>query len=88
MVKTETVRDTVPRNKSYILRLWETRAQTPGEPPSWRFILEDPQDRARYGFANIETLIAFLNDKTQSRSPEQEMNQDIPNCNPAHVKKR
>lgn len=71
MIKAETVGDTAPRHKCYILRLWETRPQVQDEPPTWRFILEDPQDSARYGFASIEMLVAFLNDKTRTFSTEQ-----------------
>lgn len=72
MGKTERVRDTAPRHSSYILRLWETRTESAGEPPAWRFSLEDLQKGKRYGFANMEMLVAFLDDKTRSLPSSEE----------------
>lgn len=48
------------RYRAYLLRCWEERSQHPAFLPVWRFSLEDPHTGQRYGFANIEALVAFL----------------------------
>ena len=47
------------RYHSYLLRFWEVRGRV--ELPSvWRFSLTDPHTGERKGFADLETLVAFL----------------------------
>jgi hypothetical protein len=52
--------DEPPRNRSFILRLWEARSQSTEEPSTWRFSLQDPESDKRYGFADLEALVEFL----------------------------
>ena len=43
--------------RAYLLRLWRTGE---GEAAVWRALLEDPRTGERYGFADLNSLIAFL----------------------------
>ncbi len=59
--------------RSYLLRFWEEHSADSSLgvlPPAerWRFSLEDPHSGARLGFANIDQLVAFLEDQIQSNS--------------------
>ena len=58
--------DEPPRYRSYLLTFWEERNQDPVASAVWRFSLEDPRTGQRRGFADLEALIAAL---------EQEMGQ-------------
>ena len=42
---------------AYLLRLWRASGV---EPAAWRMSLEDPHTGERIGFANLESLFAFL----------------------------
>ena len=44
---------------SYLLRMWHT-----GKESAWRASLEDPQTGERVGFGSLETLFAFLLQRT------------------------
>jgi hypothetical protein len=46
--------------RSYLLRLW----LEPNDPPAWRAILESSANGERHGFANLESLFAFLEQET------------------------
>ncbi len=47
----------------YILRLW----REPGpRQAAWRFSLEDPLTRQRRGFADLESLTAFLEEQMRA----------------------
>ena len=50
---------------SYLLRLW--MVEEDGE-YLWRASLEVTHSRERYGFANLDDLLAFLKEQTQSSS--------------------
>ncbi len=52
---------------SYLLRLWKT-GQVGA--PTWRASLESARDGQRVSFANLEALIAFLNDRFGPQSKE------------------
>ena len=52
--------DKPPRYRSYLLTFWEERNQDPAVSAVWRFSLEDPHTGKRRGFANLEVLIAAL----------------------------
>lgn len=41
---------------AYLLRCW----QETGEATTWRFSLEGVRDHQRHGFADLESLLAFL----------------------------
>jgi hypothetical protein len=51
------------RYVAYLLRLWQEGG---GERPLWRVSLESPQGGERLGFASLEDLFAFLEEKTGS----------------------
>jgi len=44
---------------AYLLRLWRENDNSP-----WRALLENPNTKERFGFANLNELIEFLEDKT------------------------
>ena len=50
---------------SYLLRLWVVQNQ---EGCLWRCSVEDVQTGERYGFANLELLISFLQEQTVGQS--------------------
>ncbi len=54
------IHDKPPRHQAYLLRLWEERSQHSAGSATWRFSLEDPRTEERRGFADIESLVAFL----------------------------
>ena len=56
--------DTAPRQRVYILRLWETRSDLPDASATWRFSTQDPQTGERRGFASLDSLMAFLDGQT------------------------
>jgi len=51
-----------PGYLAYLLRLW--RVNDDGK-PVWRASLESPHTGERHGFANLELLFAFLEEKTE-----------------------
>ena len=64
-----------PGYLAYLLRLW--RVSDDGK-PVWRASLENPHTGERHGFANLELLFAFLEEKTvdlaQGEEPEKDFN--------------
>ncbi len=52
------------RYVSYLLRLWQSNE---ADGPVWRASLEHTRSGQRFGFANLESLFAFL--QTLSQSP-------------------
>ena len=68
MAMANTLREPVPRQKTYLLRLWETRSVPPDEAATWRFLLEDVQSSTRHGFACLEALVSFLHQETRASS--------------------
>lgn len=49
-----------PRYRAWVLRCWEATGDEAELPAPWRFSLEDPHTRERRGFADLESLSAFL----------------------------
>ena len=47
------------RYHAFLLRLWQTGE---GEAAVWRVLLEDPRTGERHGFADLDSLSAFLNE--------------------------
>ncbi len=66
----DVIHDAPLRYRAYLLRCWEVRSPGPGNPAAWRFSLEDPDTKERFGFADMETFLAFLNE-TLAGSPGQ-----------------
>ena len=48
-----------PGYRSYLLRFWEERGEQT-EVTLWRFSLEDPLTTQRLGFADLDSLTAWL----------------------------
>ncbi|MBI5303427.1 MAG: hypothetical protein HY868_14940 [Chloroflexi bacterium] len=55
--------------RSFLLRLWAE-----GEPPVWRFSLEDPHTGERIGMANLDALIAFLKEAMEQVNQNETIN--------------
>ena len=51
-----------PRYLAYMLRLWKIRS---GTESVWRASLESPRSGERQGFASLEALFAFLEERTR-----------------------
>lgn len=49
-----------PRRRSYLLRCQETRSRDPDCASSWRFSLQDSQTGEQQHFADLESLLTFL----------------------------
>jgi len=56
-----------PGYRSYLLRLWQVGT---ADVPSWRASLESAQTGERRGFADLESLFAFLEQQTRSNSEQ------------------
>ena len=48
----------------YLLRIWRERPPAPGHPAAWRFSLEDVSTHRRRGFANLDSMVGFLQELT------------------------
>ena len=71
----ETVKTTEQqRYLAYMVRLWQVSSD--GE-VTWRASLESPHTGERHGFANLETLFAFLEERTGSRPKRKEQRRDV-----------
>lgn len=51
-----------PHYHSYLLRFWEERGETDGA-QIWRFMLQDPQTEERFGFADLDALVTWIQTK-------------------------
>jgi hypothetical protein len=58
--------DRPPGRQSYLLRCWETRGRHPDYPSSWRFSLQDPQTGEQRHFADLNSLLTFLQEAFDS----------------------
>jgi hypothetical protein len=59
---------------AYMLRLWQVSSD--GE-PIWRASVESPHSGERRGFANLELLFAFLEEKTEELAHREKPAKDI-----------
>lgn len=57
------------RYYSYLLRIWEVDG---AETPIWRASLEDPHTGEQKGFADLESLFAFLRERADGGSEKDE----------------
>jgi hypothetical protein len=53
------VRDSLKRS-IYLLTIWQERPASSEHAAVWRFSLEDARSGERWGFANLEQILAFL----------------------------
>jgi len=63
-----------PHYQVYILRLWQERPASFDRPATWRFSLENVLTRRQQGFANLEKLVAFLQEQVGVRETKIEDN--------------
>lgn len=48
-------------SRSYLLRCWQEQVSGPGGAPVWRFSLQEVgAGGRRWGFSDLDTLVAFL----------------------------
>ena len=62
-----------PGYLAYLLRLWPVNDD--GK-PVWRASVENPHTGERHGFANLELLFAFLEEKTAELAQREEPAKD------------
>jgi hypothetical protein len=53
------VQDSLKRS-IYLLTIWQERSASSEHAAVWRFSLEDARSGERWGFANLEQILAFL----------------------------
>ncbi len=58
-----------PDLRAYMLRFWKVHSNDPQRPATWRFSLEDPHTGEKFGFADLEMLVAFLQAEIASDTP-------------------
>jgi hypothetical protein len=63
-----------PGYLAYLLRLWRVNTD---QGPVWRASVENPHTGERHGFANLELLFAFLEEKTRELAQREEPAKDI-----------
>ncbi len=61
---------------AYLLRCW-CESDADSNTHTWRFSLEGVQKSQRHGFADLQTLLAFLQQITQSTAKQHEPNEPI-----------
>lgn len=49
--------------RAYLLRCWQEDSAN-SDSPVWRFSLEGVRDNQRHGFADLQSLLAFLQQMT------------------------
>ena len=60
-----------PKYHSYLIRLWQ---EDDKEKMIWRFVLVDLIEGERWGFANLEHLVAFLQEQVDALSQPDSVN--------------
>jgi len=64
--------DKPPHYRSFLLTLWEERSQDPSLPSVWRFRLEDPHTGQQRGFADMDALVAALEQEMAGQLADEE----------------
>ena len=59
-----------PRYSVYLLRCWQERESRSDVPSTWRFSLEDSRSGKRHGFADLESLMQYLDQALQEDDVE------------------
>lgn len=59
-----------PRYSVYLLRCWQERDSSIDVPATWRFSLEDSRTGKRQGFADLESLMRYLNETLEDDESE------------------
>ena len=55
-----------PTYHAYILRVWQERPESAGQPAVWRFSLQDTREHQRVGFGSLDQLTAFLESQMEA----------------------
>jgi hypothetical protein len=63
-----------PGYLAYLLRMWQVND---GGNSVWRASLESPHTGERHGFANLELLFAYLEEKTGELAQREEQAKDV-----------
>jgi hypothetical protein len=63
-----------PGYLAYMLRMWQVND---GGDSVWRASVESPHTGERHGFANLELLFAFLEEKTGELAQGEEQTKDV-----------
>jgi hypothetical protein len=63
-----------PGYLAYLLRMWQVND---GGNSVWRASVESPHTGERHGFANLELLFAFLEEKTGELAQREEQAKDV-----------
>jgi len=57
--------------RAYLLRCWQEEPSEPGEAPTWRFSLQEVgAAQRRWGFRDLDALVAFLRETMMEEEPE------------------
>jgi hypothetical protein len=59
--------DRPPHYRAYLLTVWEERSRDPSLPRLWHFRLDDPRTGQRRGFADLQALMAALEQEMADR---------------------
>ena len=62
--------DKPTRYCAYVLRCWNEQPPCRAYPLHWRFSLEDPHTGARYGFADLDALVTWLQTELNGSAEE------------------
>ena len=69
-----------PRYRTFLLTVWEERYEDPNLPSAWRFRLEDPRTGQRQGLANLEALMAMIEQEIGDSDDEPSGKQRMQAC--------
>ena len=63
--------DKPPRYRSFIITMWQERIRDKDVSVVWRFRMEDPHTGHRRGFADLEALVAALQQEIDNSTAEE-----------------
>ncbi len=66
-----TLLDKPPRYRSFLITMWEERSRDTDVSVVWRFRMEDPHTGQRRGFADLEAMVAALQQEMGKSGAEQ-----------------
>ena len=63
--------DKPPRYRSFLITMWQERSRDKDVSVVWRFRMEDPNTGQRRGFADLEGLVAALQQEIEDSNAEE-----------------
>ena len=63
--------DKPPRYHSFLITMWQERSQSTDVSVVWRFRMEDPHTGQRRGFADMDALVAALQQEIEDSNAEE-----------------